>query len=546
MASLTFADTHSMVAYLSKSDASVVFEQILDFLNAQVIQYALMVNPTIYVFCIKQFWATASIKKANNIVKLQALIDGKKVVVTEDVIRQDLRLNDADGVDAKRTALNEFSCSMASDVICFATEVADMDAELQGRITQEDVSAATKVANAVEPTVFDDKEENIDWNVVAEQIQEKNLDNIRKYQSLKRKPVSIAQARRNMIIYLKNMAGYKMEHFIETPTNDPKEISEKDVHNMLEIVPVSEFKVEALQVKLVKDKFSSAVPNVDKEKSLWIELKRHEMFMLTEKNYPLSNGVMTLMLSEKLQVEEDSDMARDLVMKIFMEANKPKSKKNVIVGGPENHLPMLEKTWYSSWESHMLLYIKGKEHGKLIYDPVINGPFKYGIVTVPRTQTTHATVRDRTYDELIDAKKIREAYDIKATNIVLQGLPQYIYNLPEWSRFVMDVKLAKDFHNNNFDHLYGYLRQNEAHANEVRQLRQRYPNPLTLNCQEEGHMARHCNKPKRPRNSAWFKEKMLHAEALESGVSLDEEHMAFLADNEDTFTRHQASQELVI
>nr|GEY58282.1 xylulose kinase-1 [Tanacetum cinerariifolium] len=99
MAPLTFADTHNMVAYLSKSDASVGFDQIMDFLNAQVIQYALMVNPTIYVSCIKQFWATTSIKKANDVVKLQALIDRKKLVVTEDVIRKDLHLDDADGVE---------------------------------------------------------------------------------------------------------------------------------------------------------------------------------------------------------------------------------------------------------------------------------------------------------------------------------------------------------------------------------------------------------------------------------------------------------------
>nr|GEW20174.1 putative reverse transcriptase domain-containing protein [Tanacetum cinerariifolium] len=45
-----------------------------------------------------------------------------------------------------------------------------------------------------------------------------------------------------------------------------------------------------------------------------------------QKDYPLSNGVMTLMLSAKLQVEEDSEMARDLMMKISMEASKPKSK----------------------------------------------------------------------------------------------------------------------------------------------------------------------------------------------------------------------------
>nr|GEV01021.1 hypothetical protein [Tanacetum cinerariifolium] len=622
MAPLTFADTQNMVAYLSKSNASAGFDQIMDFLNAHAIQYVLVVNPTIYVSCIKQFWALATIKKVNDAIQLRALIDGTKVVVSEDVIRRDLRLDDADGVEclpneeifaelacmgyekpppnAKRTAWNEFGFSMASTVVCLATvddltsynikytspvltqkvfanmtrvgkglsgvettlfalmlvqpqpqdeeeeeevevptaptspsptnapsphpqdpthtphvtppaspphaqptatsesfmsllntlmetseeegkevrgeeEVkvfrveeaeergkiesidtdmditlvdvetqVDIDAELHGRIDQ-DVSAATKDVSAAEPTMFDDeevtmnmaqtlikmkakkaklldeqiaqrlhdeeiekaaarekqenndferaqvlqkqydeKEEKIDWNVVAEQIQEKHLDNIKKYHNLNKKPVFIAQAKNNMIIYLKNMAGYKMEHFRdveepqkkrvveetllqesfkklkavevlgsdstqETPSNDPKEMSEEDVQNMLQVILVSGFKFETLQVKedmfalwrLVKEKFSLVVPNVVKEKALWVELKRlfepdvddvlwklerHDMFMLIEKDYPLSNGVMTLMLSAKLQVEEDSEMAKDLVMKIFMEANKPKSK----------------------------------------------------------------------------------------------------------------------------------------------------------------------------------------------------------------------------
>nr|GEZ19285.1 hypothetical protein [Tanacetum cinerariifolium] len=251
--------------------------------------------------------------------------------------------------------------------------------------TKYDDNVAAKEVNAAESTMFNDEE-----------MQEKHLDNIRSYQILKRKPIYVAQARKNMIVYLMNMAGYKMEHFKgmsydkvrpifereynkvqtlfkpdkdvaeptkkrvtketllhesfkklradvevlssestqDTPTDDPKEMSEEDVKNMLEIVLVTEFKVEALQVKedldalwrLVKDKFSSAVPTVDKEKALWVELKRHDMYMLTEKDYPLSSRVMTLMLSTRLQVEEDSEMARDLVMKIFMKANQPKSR----------------------------------------------------------------------------------------------------------------------------------------------------------------------------------------------------------------------------
>ncbi|GJW29142.1 hypothetical protein Tco_0046017 [Tanacetum coccineum] len=48
--------------------------------------------------------------------------------------------------------------------------------------------------------------------------------------------------------------------------------------------------------------------------------------------------------------------------------------------------------------------------------------------------------------------------------------------------------------------------------------------------QGEGHMARQCTQPKRPRNAAWYKEKAMLAEAQEAGQILDEEQLAFLAD----------------
>nr|GEU39336.1 putative ribonuclease H-like domain-containing protein [Tanacetum cinerariifolium] len=96
--------------------------KIVDFLNAHMIQYALMVNPTIYVSCIKKFWTFVSIKKSNDVVKLQALIDRKNVIITDDTIRQAIRLDATAGcMSAKRTAWNEFSSFMALAVICLAT-----------------------------------------------------------------------------------------------------------------------------------------------------------------------------------------------------------------------------------------------------------------------------------------------------------------------------------------------------------------------------------------------------------------------------------------
>nr|GFD24921.1 hypothetical protein [Tanacetum cinerariifolium] len=58
-----------------------------------------MVNPTIYVSCIKQFWSSVSLKKTNGVLRFQALIDRRKVIITEDTVRQVLRLNDADSID---------------------------------------------------------------------------------------------------------------------------------------------------------------------------------------------------------------------------------------------------------------------------------------------------------------------------------------------------------------------------------------------------------------------------------------------------------------
>nr|GEU38515.1 putative ribonuclease H-like domain-containing protein [Tanacetum cinerariifolium] len=97
--SLTFADTHNMVAYLKKSDASEGFNQIIDFLNGSYIKHDLIINPYIYVSCIKQFWNTVVVKQSNDVTRLQAIVDKKKVVITEATIKDALRLDDAEGVD---------------------------------------------------------------------------------------------------------------------------------------------------------------------------------------------------------------------------------------------------------------------------------------------------------------------------------------------------------------------------------------------------------------------------------------------------------------
>ncbi|GJZ78219.1 hypothetical protein Tco_0642891 [Tanacetum coccineum] len=101
MANLEFCDSHNMVAYLKKPEGSEEFHQIVDFLNASHIRYALTKNPTIYVSLIKQFWETATARTLDNgEIELTATIDGKVKIVTEASVRRHLQLADSDGISS--------------------------------------------------------------------------------------------------------------------------------------------------------------------------------------------------------------------------------------------------------------------------------------------------------------------------------------------------------------------------------------------------------------------------------------------------------------
>ncbi|GJV13386.1 hypothetical protein Tco_1354927 [Tanacetum coccineum] len=103
----------------------------------------------------------------------------------------------------------------------------------------------------------------------------------------------------------------------------------------------------------------------------------------------------------------------------------------------------------------------------------------------PTVVEEDGTTRTKRYEELLVAEKLLADCDLKATNIVMplpvQVNTKFLNSLPpEWSKFVTDVKLARDLHTTNYDQLYSYLEQHEAHANETRLMRERYQDPLAF------------------------------------------------------------------
>nr|GEW00392.1 RNA-directed DNA polymerase, eukaryota [Tanacetum cinerariifolium] len=181
----------------------------------------------------------------------------------------------------------------------------------------------------------------------------------------------------------------KKQKILEEVTEEakpPEEVPKEKVKEMMQLVPIEEVYVESLQVKhpiidwkvhsegqrsywkitrLVKETLSNKPPTSDKEMELWVELnmiyepdkedqlwththdfmhapvdwklydscgvhhvtsKDKEIFMLMEKDYPLRKGLTLVMICYKLQVENFSQMANDLILKIYKIANYPRQQ----------------------------------------------------------------------------------------------------------------------------------------------------------------------------------------------------------------------------
>ncbi|GJY44458.1 hypothetical protein Tco_0432671 [Tanacetum coccineum] len=87
-----------MVAILEKTEHNADFHQIVDFLEASPLRYALLVHPTIYVSHIRQFWSIARIETADEETHIVDKINGEQVTISESSIRRKLKLKDEEGI----------------------------------------------------------------------------------------------------------------------------------------------------------------------------------------------------------------------------------------------------------------------------------------------------------------------------------------------------------------------------------------------------------------------------------------------------------------
>nr|GEW48085.1 hypothetical protein [Tanacetum cinerariifolium]GEW48615.1 hypothetical protein [Tanacetum cinerariifolium] len=230
-----------------------------------------------------------------------------------------------------------------------------------------------------------------------------------------------------------------------------------------------------------------------------------------------------------------------------------------ILSGADNRPSMLKKDVYDSWKSRMELYMMNRQHGRMILKSVENGPLIW-----PMIKENNVT-RPKKYSKLSATEATQADCDVKATNIILQGLPPEVYALgetlrdfylrfslllsdmniynvkleqfqvntkflntlpPEWSRFVTDVKLQGNDHIDAINHMMSFLsavvtsrfpNTNNQLRNSLNPRQQATINDGRVTLQPQFLLLR-------------FKDKVLLVQAQANGQILHEEELAFLAD----------------
>ncbi|GKA74647.1 hypothetical protein Tco_0780949, partial [Tanacetum coccineum] len=107
----------------------------------------------------------------------------------------------------------------------------------------------------------------------------------------------------------------------------------------------------------------------------------------------------------------------------------------------------------------------GKENGVNIMKSIDEGPFQMGTFRETLAEGNEGALhlgleRARVYSDLSPEDKDRMQLNSKFVNSML----------PEWGRFVTAVKLDRGLRDSNYDHLYAYLKQHEAHAIEKKMM----------------------------------------------------------------------------
>ncbi|GKB27319.1 putative ribonuclease H-like domain-containing protein [Tanacetum coccineum] len=257
-------------------------------------------------------------KSVNGEVQLQALVDGKKMIITKSIVRRDLQLEDAEGTDclpnatifeqltligAKTTSWNEFSSTMASSIIFLAGE---------------EVFVA-------EQGVFDSKKDDVVITVDATQVSTAA--------TITPKEITLAQALQELKITKPKAKGIVFKEPVETTisSQQPSQatIQDKGKGKMVEPKPVKKF-LKKDQIRLDEELAFRLQAKEEEEARLAREKAEKEqeanVSLIKEWNDIQAKIDADQLLAERLQAREQEELTIEQRAKLFQQLLEKRRK----------------------------------------------------------------------------------------------------------------------------------------------------------------------------------------------------------------------------
>nr|GEW87008.1 hypothetical protein [Tanacetum cinerariifolium] len=285
---LAFCDYHNMIAILEKIEHNINFHQIVDFLEALHIRYALTISPTVYVSHIRQFWSTPRIETTNLETKILATVDD----VPASLLRDD-RQGEAfptvssldaghDSMQQRLQELMEFCTNLQRQQTQLAAKIKDQDLKISGlkaRVkflkdkdkgsaepTQEDAPIKMRIKE-IGKEVRADKSTELGSNDTDEMVNVLSSMEVANILtngvaatsvspvagvSTKEKFIPVWKQLEDFVPMLSKEEGKRVKRQglkIDQGSSKRMKTSKEDHKGMMQLVPLKEVYVEALQVK---------------------------------------------------------------------------------------------------------------------------------------------------------------------------------------------------------------------------------------------------------------------------------------------------------
>nr|GEY94681.1 hypothetical protein [Tanacetum cinerariifolium] len=128
---------------------------------------------------------------------------------------------------------------------------------------------------------------DIDWDVSIDQVKQKAKEDsyVQRYHLMKKRPQTEAQARRNMIMYLKNVAGFRLDYFKGMSYDDIRPIFEAKFNSNIEFLLKTKEQLEEQENKAIESINETLAQKAAKRRKLNEEvedLKQHLEIMPDE------------------------------------------------------------------------------------------------------------------------------------------------------------------------------------------------------------------------------------------------------------------------